>query len=293
MVEQVKKATRSKKMAIKKYNPTSNGLRHMTSLDYSHLSKVKPKKSLCQPLQKKAGRNNAGKITVRHQGGGHKQKYRIIDFKRDKVDIPGKVATLEYDPNRNAFINLIHYVDGEKRYILHPEGLKIGDTIITSHLADIKVGNTLKLVDIPEGTLVHNIEMRPNKGGQIARSAGASAQILGIDDNQKYVSVKLKSGEMRKILAQCYATIGEIGNKDYNLVNWGKAGRNRHRNIRPTVRGSVMNPNDHPHGGGEGKSPVGRVAPLTPWGKKALGMKTRDKKKASSKLIIRHRHSKK
>ena len=280
-------------MAIKKYRATSNGMRHMTTLDYSHLSKVAPKKSLLQAKKQLAGRNNHGKITVRHKGGGHKQKYRIIDFKRNKIDIPGKVATLEYDPNRNAFINLIHYADGEKRYILHPEGLAISDTIITSHLAEIKVGNTLKLIDIPEGTLIHNIEMRPGKGGQIARSAGASAQILGIDDNQKYVSVKLKSGEVRKILAQCYATIGEIGNKDYNLVNWGKAGRNRHRGIRPTVRGSVMNPNDHPHGGGEGKSPVGRAAPLTPWGKKALGMKTRNSKKHSTKLIIRHRNSKK
>ncbi|WP_381415355.1 50S ribosomal protein L2 [Spiroplasma endosymbiont of Anurida maritima] len=276
-------------MPIKSYKPTTNGRRHMTTLDYSVLSKDKPEKSLLKIKVRKAGRNNRGVITTRHKGGGHKVKYRIIDFKRNKLDIIGVVATLEYDPNRNAFINLINYVDGEKRYILSPKGMKIGQQIISSESADIKVGNAMKLKNIPDGTTIHNIEMRPNKGGQIARSAGSSAQILGKDDDEKYVTIRLTSGEVRKILAECFATIGEVGNEDYGLVNWGKAGRNRWRGIRPTVRGSVMNPNDHPHGGGEGKAPIGRKAPVTPWGKKTLGVKTRNKKKASSKLIIRRR----
>ncbi|WP_338982092.1 50S ribosomal protein L2 [Spiroplasma endosymbiont of Eupeodes luniger] len=276
-------------MAIKKYKPVTNGRRNMTTLDYSVLTTDKPEKSLLTTLNRKSGRNNRGIITTRHKGGGHKRKYRIIDFKRDKDNIIGKVASIEYDPNRNAFISLINYLDGEKRYILAPKTLEVGMEIVSGSLVDIKVGNSMPMGKMPEGTVVHNIELRPLKGGQLARSAGTSAQLLGKDESGRYVTIRLNSGEVRKILASCRATIGEVGNEDRNLVNWGKAGRNRWRGIRPTVRGSVMNPNDHPHGGGEGKAPIGRVAPVTPWGKKTLGMKTRNPRKASTKLIIRRK----
>ncbi len=277
-------------MAIKKFKAITNGRRHMTSLDYKkNLTGDSPEKSLLVNLKKHAGRNNSGSITVRHKGGGVKKKYRIIDFKRNKDGIPGVVKTIEYDPNRSANISLIVYKDGEKRYIIAPKGLKPGTEILSGPEADIKVGNALALELIPEGTIVHNVEMSPGAGGQIARSAGTSVQILGKDDDGKYVVIKLKSGEVRRILSKCKATIGVVGNEEHGLVNWGKAGRNRHRGIRPTVRGSVMNPVDHPHGGGEGKQPIGRKAPVTPWGKKALGVKTRRKKKASSRLIVRRR----
>lgn len=276
-------------MAIKKYKPVTNGRRNMTTLDYSVLTTDKPEKSLLTTLNRKSGRNNRGIITTRHKGGGHKRKYRIVDFKRDKDNIIGKVASIEYDPNRNAFISLINYLDGEKRYILAPKTLEVGMEIVSGSLVDIKVGNSMPMGKMPEGTVVHNIELRPLKGGQLARSAGTSAQLLGKDESGRYVTIRLNSGEVRKILASCRATIGEVGNEDRNLVNWGKAGRNRWRGIRPTVRGSVMNPNDHPHGGGEGKAPIGRVAPVTPWGKKTLGMKTRNPRKASTKLIIRRK----
>lgn len=277
-------------MAIKKFKATTNGRRHMTSLDYKkNLTGHKPEKSLLVNLKKNAGRNNSGSITVRHKGGGVKKKYRIIDFKRNKDGIPAVVKTIEYDPNRSANISLVVYKDGEKRYILAPKGLQPGQEIVSGENVDIKVGNTLPLANIPEGTVVHNVEMQPGHGGQIARSAGTSVQILGKDDNGKYVVLKLKSGEVRRILAKCRATIGVVGNEEHGLVNWGKAGRNRHRGIRPTVRGSVMNPIDHPHGGGEGRQPIGRKAPVTPWGKKALGVKTRRNKKSSTKLIVRRR----
>ena len=276
-------------MAIRNYKPTTNARRGMNTLINDEITTNKPEKSLLKTLKKNAGRNNQGRITVRHQGGGEKRKYRIIDFKRNKFDIEGVVATIEYDPNRSANIALINYVDGEKRYIIAPKGLKVGSKIISSENADIKIGNTLPLSKIPEGTVVHNIELQPGKGAEIARSAGASAQILGKEG--KYVLVRLTSGEVRKILETCLATIGEVGNEDYGLVKLGKAGRKRHMGIRPTVRGSVMNPNDHPHGGGEGRAPVGRSGPMTPWGKPALGYKTR-KKKSSDKLIVRHRNNK-
>src|SRR5574344_2401572 len=276
-------------MAIKNYKPTTPGRRGMSTLLNDEITTNKPEKSLLDTKSKNAGRNNQGRITVRHQGGGAKRKYRIIDFKRDKFDIVGTVTTIEYDPNRSANIALINYVDGEKRYIIAPKGLKVGMKIISGEKADIKVGNSLPLANIPEGTMVHNIELRPGKGGELARSAGASAQILGKED--KYVLVRLASGEVRKVLGTCMATIGEVGNEDYSLVKIGKAGRKRHMGIRPTVRGSVMNPNDHPHGGGEGKAPVGRSGPMTPWGKPALGYKTR-KKKASDKFIVRRRRNK-
>ena len=274
-------------MAIKSYKPTTNGRRGMTTLANEEITTNKPEKSLLKTIKKHAGRNNSGKITVRHQGGGAKRKYRIIDFKRNKDGIVGTVATIEYDPNRSANIALINYADGEKRYIIAPKDLKVGMKIESGEKADIKVGNCLPLSEIPEGTLVHNIEMKPGKGGQMARSAGASVQILGREGN--YTLLRLTSGEVRKVLSVCRATIGEVGNADYELVNYGKAGRKRHMGIRPTVRGSVMNPNDHPHGGGEGRAPIGRKGPMTPWGKPALGYKTRDKKKASSKLIVRRR----
>ncbi|MEK4496529.1 50S ribosomal protein L2 [Ureibacillus sp. FSL W8-0352] len=274
-------------MAIKKYKPTSNGRRNMTSFDFAEITTDKPEKSLLAPLKRKAGRNNQGKITVRHHGGGHKRQYRIIDFKRDKDGIPGRVATIEYDPNRSANIALINYVDGEKRYIIAPKGLKVGQEIISGPDADIKVGNALPLANIPMGTTVHNIELKPGKGGQLVRSAGASAQVLGREG--KYVIVRLQSGEVRLILATCRATIGQVGNESHELVNIGKAGRSRWLGKRPTVRGSVMNPNDHPHGGGEGKAPIGRKSPMTPWGKPALGYKTRKKRNKSDKLIIRGR----
>ena len=275
-------------MALKKYKAMTNGLRHMTSLDYSELTTDQPEKSLLKKMNKRSGRNNQGKITVRHQGGGNKRKYRVIDFKRNKDGIPGKVATLEYDPNRSAFISLINYADGEKRYIIAPKGLKVGMTVMSGPEADILVGNALPIINIPVGTVIHNIELKPGKGAQLVRSAGTSAQILGREE--RYVLVRLTSGEVRKILATCRATVGEVGNSDYSLVNIGKAGKNRHRGIKPTVRGSVMNPVDHPHGGGEGRQPIGKKGPVTPWGKPALGLKTRKTKKASDKLIVRRRN---
>ncbi|WP_332649161.1 50S ribosomal protein L2 [Lysinibacillus sp. 54212] len=274
-------------MAIKKYKPTSNGRRNMTSSDFAEITTNKPEKSLLAPIKRKAGRNNQGKITVRHHGGGHKKQYRVIDFKRLKDGIPGRVATIEYDPNRSANIALINYADGEKRYILAPKGLEVGQTIVSGPEADIKVGNALPLANIPMGTTVHNIELKPGKGGQLVRSAGTSAQVLGREG--KYVIVRLQSGEVRLILATCRATIGQVGNEQHELINIGKAGRSRWLGKRPTVRGSVMNPNDHPHGGGEGRSPIGRKSPMTPWGKPALGYKTRKKKNKTSKFIIRGR----
>ena len=277
-------------MAIKKYKPTSNGRRGMTVSTFEEITTNKPEKSLLAPLNKKAGRNNQGKITVRHQAGGHKRQYRIIDFKRNKDGIPGRVATIEYDPNRSSRIALINYVDGEKRYILAPKNLEVGMTVMSGPEADIKVGNALPLANIPVGTLIHNIELKPGKGGQLVRSAGTSAQVLGRED--KYVIVRLQSGETRLILATCRASIGQVGNEQHELINIGKAGRNRWLGKRPTVRGSVMNPNDHPHGGGEGRSPIGRKSPMTPWGKPALGLKTRKKKNKSNKFILRRRKSK-
>lgn len=278
-------------MAIVKYKPTSNGRRNMSSLDNKgRITKQTPEKSLLAPLNKKGGRNNNGRITVRHQGGGVKQKYRIIDFKRNKDNVPGKVAGIEYDPNRTANIALIHYLDGEKRYILCPAELNPGDMIVSGESADIKPGNAMELRNIPEGTLVHNVELVPGKGGQMARAAGSYVQILGFEG--KYATLRLMSGEVRKVLSNCRATIGTVGNADWNLVNIGKAGRNRWRGIRPTVRGSAMNPVDHPHGGGEGRAPVGRKSPMTPWGKKAMGVKTRDPKKNSNRLIVRRRNGK-
>ena len=271
-------------MGIKKYKPTTNGRRGMSTLTNEELTTSTPEKSLLVSVSKTGGRNNQGRMTVRHIGGGAKRKYRLIDFKRNKFGVTGKVATIEYDPNRNANIALINYADGEKRYILAPKDLKVGMIIEAGEAVDIKVGNAMMLQNIPVGTLVHNIEMKPGKGGELVRSAGASAQILGRDD--KYVIVRLQSGETRKILGTCMATVGVVGNEDYELVNIGKAGRTRHMGIRPTNRGSVMNPNDHPHGGGEGRTPIGRKAPMTPWGKPALGYKTRNRKKASSKLIV-------
>lgn len=277
-------------MAIKYFKPTTNGRRNMSQLDYSkNLSGHAPEKSLLVLLKNNAGRNNQGKITVRHKGGRVKRFYRLVDFKRNKDNIVATVKTIEYDPNRSANISLVTYADGEKRYILTPKGITLGAKIESGENVDILVGNSLPLANIPEGTFVHNIEMQPGGGGVIARSAGISAQILGKDDNGKYVVLKLKSGETRRILARCRATIGVVGNEEHLLVNVGKAGINRHKGIRPTVRGSVMNPVDHPHGGGEGKQPIGRKAPLTPWGKKALGIKTRKTKKSSTKLIIRRR----
>ena len=273
-------------MAIRNYKPTTPGRRKMSALVNESITTSTPEKSLLVTIKKKSGRNNQGKITVRHQGGGVKRKYRIIDFKRNKYNVPGSVASIEYDPNRTANIALINYADGEKRYIIAPKGLKVGEQILSGEKVDIKVGNALPIMSIPVGTMIHNIELRPGKGGELARSAGASAQILGRED--KYVMIRLSSGEQRKVLGTCMATIGEVGNEDSSLVRIGKAGRNRHKGIRPTVRGSVMNPNDHPHGGGEGRAPVGRKSPMTPWGKPALGLKTR-KKKQSDKFIVRRR----
>ena len=270
---------------IKKYKPTTNGRRNMSVLANEELTTATPEKSLLTTLKKNSGRNNQGKITVRHQGGGVKRKYRIIDFKRNKDNIKGIVATIEYDPNRSANIALINYADGEKRYIIAPKGLKVGMEIISGDKTDIKIGNALPIMNIPVGTLIHNIELHPGKGGQLVRSAGSSAQILGRED--KYVLVRLTSGEVRRILGTCRATIGEVGNEAHELVNVGKAGKSRYLGKRPEVRGSVMNPNDHPHGGGEGRAPIGRKNPLTPWGKPALGLKTRRNKKASTKLIVR------
>jgi large subunit ribosomal protein L2 len=274
-------------MPVKNYKPTTNARRKMSVLVNDDITKKTPEKKLVVTLNKKSGRNNQGKITVRHRGGGAKRKYRLIDFKRNKDNVIGVVAAIEYDPNRTANIALINYKDGEKRYIVASLNLKVGDEIISGEKVDIKVGNCLPIINIPVGTVVHNIEMRPGKGAQLARSAGSSAQILGREE--KYVLIRLKSGETRKILGTCRATIGEVGNTDHELVKIGKAGRKRLLGIRPTVRGSVMNPVDHPHGGGEGKSPIGRKQPMTPWGKPALGYKTRKKKKASTKLIVKRR----
>ena len=276
-------------MAIRNYKPTTPGRRKMSALVNEEITTSTPEKSLTVTLKKNSGRNNQGKITVRHQGGGVKRKYRIIDFKRNKVNVPGTVATIEYDPNRTANIALINYADGEKRYIIAPKGLEVGAVIESGENADIKVGNALPIMNIPVGTMIHNIELRPGKGGELARSAGTSAQILGREED--YVMIRLSSGEQRKVLGTCMATVGVVGNEDSSLVKIGKAGRSRHLGIRPTVRGSVMNPNDHPHGGGEGRAPVGRKAPMTPWGKPALGLKTR-KKKQSDKFIVRRRNGK-
>ena len=276
-------------MAIRNYKPTTPGRRKMSALVNEEITTNVPEKSLTVTIKKNGGRNNQGKITVRHHGGGEKRKYRIIDFKRNKLNVPGSVASIEYDPNRTANIALINYADGEKRYIIAPKGLTVGMTVEAGENADIKVGNALPIMNIPVGTNVHNIELRPGKGGELARSAGSSAQILGREGN--YVMIRLSSGEQRKVLGTCMATVGEVGNEDSSLVKVGKAGRSRHMGIRPTVRGSVMNPNDHPHGGGEGRAPVGRKAPMTPWGKPALGLKTR-KKKQSDKFIVRRRNGK-
>ena len=275
-------------MPIKYYKPTTNGRRNMTALTYEEITATKPEKSLLVTVKKHSGHNNLGRITVRHKGGAEKRKYRIIDFKRNKDGIIGKVASIEYDPNRSANIALINYVDGEKRYIIAPKDLKVGMQVVSGDTADILVGNCLQLQNIPVGTVIHNIELHPGHGGQLARAAGTSAQILGRED--KYVLIRLSSGEVRKVLGVCRATIGVVGNIDHELVNVGKAGRTRHMGIRPTVRGSVMNPNDHPHGGGEGRQPVGRKAPMTPWGKVALGLKTRKTKKRSNALIVRRRN---
>lgn len=274
-------------MGIRKYKPTTNGRRNMTSSDFAEITTNKPEKSLLQPTRRKGGRNNQGKITVRHHGGGHKRQYRVIDFKRNKDGIPGRVATIEYDPNRSANIALINYADGEKRYILAPKGLTVGTQIMSGVEADIKAGNALPLSNIPMGSTIHNIELKPGGGGQLVRSAGTSAQVLGKEG--KYVTVRLQSGEVRMILATCRATIGAVGNEQHELINIGKAGRNRWLGKRPTVRGSVMNPNDHPHGGGEGRSPIGRKSPMSPWGKPTLGYKTRKKTNKSDKFIVRRR----
>ena len=275
-------------MAIKNFKPMTPGTRGMSKLVNTEITKSTPEKSLTVTLKKSGGRNNQGKITLRHRGGGEKRKYRIIDFKRNKDGIIGTVSSIEYDPNRTCNIALITYADGEKRYIIAPKGLTVGMKIESGENVDIKVGNALLLANIPEGTLVHNIELKAGKGGQMARSAGASVQILGQEG--KYTLLRLTSGEVRKVLNTCRATIGEVGNEDHELVSLGKAGRKRHMGIKPTVRGSVMNPNDHPHGGGEGRAPIGRKGPVTPWGKPALGYKTRDTKKASNKLIVRRRN---
>jgi len=277
-------------MAIRTYKPTSASRRNMTSLTFEEITKSTPEKSLIVSLKKTGGRNVHGKITCRHIGGGHKRKYRLIDFKRNKDGIPAKVSSIEYDPNRSANIALLNYADGEKRYIICPKGLTVGTTVLSGKDADIKPGNCLPLDNIPEGTMIHDIELKPGAGGQLIRSAGTSAQVLGREGN--YVIVRMASSEVRKILATCKATIGVVGNEDHSLVKIGKAGRSRWLGIKPTVRGSVMNPNDHPHGGGEGKCPVGRDAPRTPWGKRALGVKTRNNRKASTKLIVRRRNGK-
>lgn len=275
-------------MPVKLYKPTSNARRGMSALDYAELTKSTPEKSLLAPLKKNGGRNNMGRQTVRHQGGGHKRKYRVIDFKRLKDGIPATVKAIEYDPNRTSNIALLYYADGAKTYILAPKGLAVGIVIESGPTADIKVGNALPLINIPVGTTVHNVEMHPGYGGQLARSAGASVEIIGRED--KYVTIRLSSGEVRRILNTCRATVGVVGNEEHNLVNYGKAGRKRHMGIRPTVRGSVMNPNDHPHGGGEGRAPIGRTQPVSPWGKPALGKKTRRTRK-SDKLIVRRREA--
>ena len=277
-------------MSIKVYKPTSNSRRNMSVTDYSELSKVAPEKSLLEPLRNKSGRNSYGRITVRHRGGANRKKYRVIDFKRSKFNVAAEVATIEYDPNRSAHIALIKYEDGTKSYILAPAGLKVGDKVMAGPEADIKPGNALPLVNIPTGTFIHNVELYPGRGGQLARAAGNAAQLMAKEG--EYALLRLPSGELRKVPINCMATIGQVGNVDHENVKIGKAGRKRHMGWRPTVRGSVMNPNDHPHGGGEGKSPIGRPGPVTPWGKPALGYKTRNKKKASNKLIVRRRNGK-
>ena len=277
-------------MSIKVYKPTGNARRNMSVTDFSELSKVAPERSLLVSLKKNSGRNSYGRITVRHRGGGQRRKYRVIDFKRDKFDIPATVASVEYDPNRSAFIALLNYEDGEKRYLLQPAGLKVGDTVVAGAAADIKPGNALPLSNIPVGTVVHNVELYPGRGGQLARAAGNSAQLMAKEGI--YALLRLPSGELRNVPASCMATIGQVGNLDHENVKVGKAGRKRHMGWRPTVRGSVMNPCDHPHGGGEGKAPIGRPGPVTPWGKPALGYKTRNTKKPSDKLIIKRRNDK-
>lgn len=274
-------------MSIRTYKPTTPSRRNMTNATFEEITTSTPEKSLLVKKTKTGGRNNQGVITTRHIGGGHKQKYRVIDFKRNKDGIPAVVKTVEYDPNRNAYISLVAYLDGEKRYIIYPAGLKVGDRIVSGEVVDIKVGNAMVMKNIPEGTFIHNVELTPGKGAQLCRAAGTSAQLLGAEG--KYVILRLASGEMRKVLNTCRATIGQVGNADYSLINKGKAGKTRWLGTRPTVRGSVMNPCDHPHGGGEGKCPVGRDAPRTPWGKRAMGVKTRRNKKASTQLIIRRR----
>ena len=277
-------------MAMKTYKPTSPARRQMTNVDYSCLSKDAPERSLLTSLKKHSGRNSYGRITVRHQGGGNKVKYRIIDFKRNKMDVPATVTSIQYDPNRSAFIALVQYEDGEKAYIICPEGLKVGDTVISSANADIKPGNALPIENIPVGTVIHNIELYPGKGAQLVRSAGNSAQLMAKENG--YAQVRLPSGEVRLVRLNCMATIGVVSNGEHANVSIGKAGRKRHMGIRPTVRGSVMNPCDHPHGGGEGKSPIGRSGPVTPWGKPTLGYKTRSKKAKSEHLIVKHRNAK-
>ena len=277
-------------MAIRKYNPTSPARRFMSVSTFEEITTNKPERSLLEPLKKNAGRNSYGRITVRHRGGGNRRKYRIIDFKRDKDLMPATVKTIEYDPNRSANIALVQYEDGEKRYIIAPLGLSVGDTVVSGDGADIKPGNALKIADIPVGTMIHNIELVPGRGGQLVRAAGNSAQLMAKED--KYAQVRLPSGEVRLIPMGAKATIGQVGNLDHENISLGSAGRKRHMGIRPTVRGVVMNPNDHPHGGGEGKSPIGRPSPVTPWGKPALGLKTRSRKKASNKYIVKARNAK-
>ena len=277
-------------MPIKSFKPTTASRRHMTVTDYSVLSKVAPEKSLLENIKKTAGRNSYGRITVRHHGGGEKRKYRIIDFKRNQIGMPATVLTLEYDPNRTAFIALVQYEDGEKRYILAADGLKVGDTVVSGPDADIKTGNALPLANIPMGTFIHNIEMHPGRGGQMVRSAGNMAQLMAKENG--YALIRLPSGEVRMVALNCYATIGQVSNTDHENMNIGKAGRKRHMGWRPSVRGSVMNPNDHPHGGGEGKSPIGRPGPVTPWGKPTLGYKTRSKKNPTKKFIVKRRNGK-
>lgn len=277
-------------MSIKKYKATSNGTRNMSGLTFADITTDTPEKTLLRPLSKNAGRNNQGRITTRHHGGGHKRQYRLIDFKRIKDGIPGRVATIEYDPNRTANIALINYADGEKRYILAPKGLEVGQQIESGEKADIKVGNALPLGNIPVGTIIHNVELKPGRGGQLARSAGSEAQILGREG--KYTLVRLSSGEVRLVLTSCRATIGQVGNIEHELVRVGKAGRTRWKGVRPTVRGSAMNPVDHPHGGGEGRTPIGRPSPVSPWGKPTLGKKTRKRSKPSNQYIVRQRKRK-
>ena len=277
-------------MAIKTYKPTTPSRRQMTVIDYSELSKVAPEKSLLEPMKKTSGRNSYGRITVRHHGGGNRRKYRVIDFKRNKADMPATVLTIEYDPNRSAFIALVQYEDGEKRYIVAPHGLKVGDVIESGVNADIKPGNALPLANIPVGTFIHNVELYPGKGAQLARAAGIMAQLMAKEGN--YALIRLPSGELRNVPVECMANIGQVSNLEHENVNIGKAGRKRHKGWRPTVRGSVMNPCDHPHGGGEGKSPIGRPGPVTPWGKPALGYKTRKKKNLSNKFIVKRRNDK-